>query len=125
MGRLRGAWPLPTLTAVPPGAAGGPALCKIRFQNRRWPRREAGHTLTHTCDALGRLVSQAGPQGTVVYAYDLAGRRAQLTHPGGGLYLNYDYLVTGEVTRIRENGATAGAVTRRSRSPILPKGSGT
>src|SRR5205814_4959136 len=41
-------------------------------------------------------------------AYDLAGRRTQLTYPGSGLYVNTDYLVTGDVSAIRENGATSG-----------------
>jgi hypothetical protein len=34
----------------------------------------------------------------------------KLTYPGSSsLYVDYDYLVTGEVTKIRENGATSGA----------------
>jgi hypothetical protein len=51
-----------------------------------------------------------GPQGAVSYEYDSAGRRTKLTYPGSSsLYVNYDYLVTGEATKIRENGATSGA----------------
>lgn len=40
--------------------------------------------------------------------WDLAGRRTRLTYPGTGLYVDHDYLVTGETTQIRENGATSG-----------------
>ena len=32
----------------------------------------------------------------------------RITYPGSGLYVNQDYLVTGEMTKIRENGATSG-----------------
>jgi RHS repeat-associated protein len=60
-------------------------------------------------DALSRSIAQTGPQGTVNYQYDLAGRRTRLTYPGTGLYIDYDYLLTNKTTRIRENGATSGA----------------
>lgn len=63
-------------------------------------------TLTFTYDALGRNLTQAGPLGTTAYQYDLAGRRTLLDYPGSGLVVNYDYLVTGEVSAIRENNAT-------------------
>jgi len=68
----------------------------------------SGASLSFTWDALSRNLTQAGPQGTVSSQWDLAGRRTKLTYPGSGLYLDYDHLVTGEVTRIRENGATSG-----------------
>ena len=64
------------------------------------------HSFTH--DALGRNLTQTSPQGTVSLQYDLAGRRTRLTWPGTGLYVDYDHLITGEMTRIRENGATSG-----------------
>lgn len=70
---------------------------------------QTGNALTFGFDALGRNTSQAGPQGTVAYQYDLAGRRTRTTWPGGTFYVDYDYLVTGEVTKLRENGATSGA----------------
>ena len=54
------------------------------------------------------MSGQTGTQGIAAYEYDAAGRRTKLTYPGTGLYVNYDYLVTGEVTAIRENGATSG-----------------
>ncbi|MEA3031180.1 MAG: hypothetical protein QOG13_2505, partial [Sphingomonadales bacterium] len=69
---------------------------------------DAGHTYSFTYDALGRNLTQAGPLGTMSYAYDLAGRRTRLTYPGSGLYVDYDYLDTGEIAAIRENGATSG-----------------
>ena len=77
--------------------------------NRMTGASQGGHTLTFTFDALGRNLSEANYLGTASSQYDLAGRRTRLTYPGSGLYVDYDYLVTGEVTAIRENGATSGA----------------
>lgn len=69
---------------------------------------QTGSALTFTYDALGRNLIQSGPLGSLTSAYDSAGRRTRLTYPGTGLYIDYDYLVTGEMSRIRENGATSG-----------------
>ncbi|MDQ3520086.1 MAG: polymorphic toxin-type HINT domain-containing protein [Gemmatimonadota bacterium] len=69
---------------------------------------QTGNNLSFTYDALSRNLTQAGPQGTVTAEWDLAGRRTKLTYPGSGLFVNYDYLVTDDVTKIRENGATSG-----------------
>jgi RHS repeat-associated protein len=68
----------------------------------------AAQTLSLTWDALGRNLTQAGPHGTVTSTWDIAGRRTQITHPDG-FYVDQDYLVTGEPTAIRENGASSGA----------------
>ena len=67
-----------------------------------------GYSQSFTYDALGRNLTQVSPQGTLTSEWDAAGRRTKLTYPGTGLYLNYDYLLTGEVTKVRENGATTG-----------------
>ena len=67
-----------------------------------------GISLSFTYDALGRNLTETGPQGSASSEYDLAGRRTKLTYPGTGLFVNTDYLVTGETTKIRENGATSG-----------------
>ncbi len=69
---------------------------------------QTGNALSFTWDALSRNLTQAGPQGTASYQYDAADRRTQLTYPGTGLFVNNDYLVTGEVTKIRENNAISG-----------------
>ncbi len=71
---------------------------------------QTGNALSFGYDALSRMLAQTGPQGTVNLDYDALGRRIKLTYPTGGtaLYVNYDYLVTGEVSKIRENGATSG-----------------
>jgi hypothetical protein len=53
-------------------------------------------------DALGRRVTEAGNQGTSTSTWDLAGRRVQLNYPGSSLFMTYDYLVTGEMTGVRE-----------------------
>ncbi len=59
-------------------------------------------------DALGRLTGETSSFGTIGYLYDAAGRRTRMTWPDG-FYVDYDHLVTGEVSAIRENGATSGA----------------
>jgi RHS repeat-associated protein len=69
---------------------------------------QAGNDLSFTWDALGRNLTENGPEGTVTSVFDAADRRTKITYPGTGLFVNYDYLVTGEVQKIRENGATTG-----------------
>jgi RHS repeat-associated protein len=69
---------------------------------------QTSSTLSYAYDALGRPVSATSPRGTVSYQHDAAGRRTRLTWPDG-FYVTYDYLVTGEVSAIRENGAVSGA----------------
>ena len=69
---------------------------------------KGSQTLGFTHNALGQLTSQTGPHGTIGYTYDAAGRRATTSYPGGALTINYDYDVAGNVTAIRENGATSG-----------------
>lgn len=67
---------------------------------------QAGHAITFSYDALGRLTgeNQAGRQ--VAYLYDQGGRRSRLTWPDG-FYVTYDYNVANELLAIRENGSTA------------------
>jgi RHS repeat-associated protein len=71
----------------------------------------SGQGITNTYDALSDMTSSSSNMGgtaeTMSYAYDTAGNRTRLTYPDG-YYLNYDRLVTGEVTKIRENGAISG-----------------
>jgi RHS repeat-associated protein len=93
---------------------------------------QSGHALSYTYDALGRQLTEVGPQGTVTSTYDLAGRRTRITHPGGGFYVDQDYLVTGELWKVRENGATTGvgvlatyAWDDRGRRTSLTRGNGT
>jgi len=88
--------------------------------------------LGYTYNALGQMLSQTDPAGTVAYTYDAAGRRSRTTFPGGGLYVDYDYLVTGEVGSIRENGATSGSGVLATytyddlgRRTLLTRGNGT
>ncbi|HEX8643733.1 MAG TPA: RHS repeat-associated core domain-containing protein [Allosphingosinicella sp.] len=90
-----------------------------------------GHVLTFTYDALGRQLTQSSPRGTYTSGYDLAGRRTRLTHPDG-FFVDYDHMTTGEVTKIRENGATSGVgvlatfgYDDRGRRSSLTRGNGT
>jgi YD repeat-containing protein len=75
--------------------------------NRLTGASESGNALSFTYDALGRQLTQTGAQGTITSAYDIAGRRTRITHPDS-FYVDQDYLVTGEMTKVRENGATSG-----------------
>jgi RHS repeat-associated protein len=92
---------------------------------------QTGNSLSFTYDALGRNLTQVGPQGTVTSTWDIGGRRTQMTWPDS-FYVNYDYLVTGEVSAIRENGATSGvgvlatyAYDNLGRRTSLTRGNGT
>jgi RHS repeat-associated protein len=71
----------------------------------------AGNTTTrsvwYSYDALGRMTTEAANFGTTSRAYDAAGRLTTLTHPDG-FFVNYDYDTAGNITKIRENGATTG-----------------
>jgi RHS repeat-associated protein len=59
-------------------------------------------------DALGRVTNEQNYSAATLHAYDLAGRQTRMTWSDGN-FVDYDYNVTGEVTAIRENGATSGA----------------
>ena len=63
-------------------------------------------------DALGRVGAEVATVGgdyqLFAAGYDAAGRRTRIDY-GNGLYVDYDYNLIGEVTAIRENGATSGA----------------
>lgn len=64
-------------------------------------------SVSFTYDALGRVLSESQPNGSVSLQYDTAGRLTRLTW-GDGFYVVYDYDVAGNVTAIRENGASSG-----------------
>lgn len=90
----------------------------------------SGQTVSTTYDALGRVTSSAGVLGSVGYQYDLAGRRTRTTWPDG-FFVTYDRDPTGEVTAIREAGATSGpgvlaafAYDRVNRRVTLTRGNG-
>ena len=96
---------------------GGTAIADINYTYDNLNRAvtttfsTGGQGITNTYDALSRLTSSSSNMGGTArqftYQYDLAGRRTQMTYPDG-YYLNYDYLTTGEVQKIRANGATSG-----------------
>ena len=58
-------------------------------------------------DALGRVTREVQSFGAIDSLYDLAGRRIRMTW-NDGFFVDYDYLVTGEMSRVRELGATSG-----------------
>lgn len=63
--------------------------------------------LTNTWDAFGRLTSETQPFGSMSYQYNIVGDVTRRTW-SDGFYVNYDYDNVGQVTAIRENGATSG-----------------
>jgi RHS repeat-associated protein len=79
------------------------------LQGRMLGASQTGNVLGFTYDALSRNLTQTGPLGTLSFAYDAAGRRTLTTYPGApALAITTDYDVTGNVTKLRENGATTG-----------------
>jgi RHS repeat-associated protein len=66
-----------------------------------------GHYVNLTWDALGRQTGETSNFYARTSTWDLAGRRTRLAH-GDGFYVDYDYLTTGEMAHVRENGATSG-----------------
>ncbi len=67
-----------------------------------------GQTVSFGYDALGRKTSEGTlHHGTKTFTYDLAGRRTRMTWKDG-FFVTYDYHMTGEMTKIRENGAASG-----------------
>jgi RHS repeat-associated protein len=92
---------------------------------------QAGNISAIGYDALNRKRSETGPHGSIASTYDIGGRRTQVTWPDG-FYVNYDYLVTGEVSAVRENGATSGigvlatyTYDNLGRRMVLSRGNGT
>lgn len=84
-------------------------------------------TVSLTYDALNRNLTQTGPLGTITSAYDLAGRRTRLTWPDA-FYVTYDYLITGDMSTIKEGGTTALATFAYDdlgRRTLLTRGNGT
>jgi hypothetical protein len=67
-------------------------------------RLRAGKSFTY--DAFSRNLTQVGPNGTISSAWDAADRKMRLTYTDG-FYVDYDYLTTGELLKVRENGATS------------------
>jgi RHS repeat-associated protein len=55
-------------------------------------------------DALGRMVAQTSPNGTIGLQYDIVGRLTRVTHPDAN-YFAYVYN-TSDLTAIRENAST-------------------
>jgi RHS repeat-associated protein len=68
---------------------------------------QAGASVSFDYDALGRKTSESTALGSLTSIYDAAGRRIRITH-ADGFFVTQDYLLTGEMAAIRENGAMSG-----------------
>jgi RHS repeat-associated protein len=89
------------------------------------------HKVEYSYDALSRRLTEASAYGTRTSQYDLAGRRTRLTWQDG-FFVTYDYLLTDEMSVIRENGAASGigvlatfAYDNLGRRTSLTRGNGT
>lgn len=80
----------------------------------------AGRTLTNSFDARGRLLSQAGPNGTVSYQYDVANRRTRMTWPDA-FFVTYADNTASQLTASRKNGATSGVGMLASFTEACPR----
>lgn len=71
-----------------------------------------GQGIVNSYDALGRLTSSVtnvgGTARTMSYQYDLRGARTRMTWWDNN-YVDYDRLVTGQISKVRLNGAVSGA----------------
>ncbi|HLA73081.1 MAG TPA: RHS repeat-associated core domain-containing protein [Steroidobacteraceae bacterium] len=67
----------------------------------------AGAQISYTYDGLGRKLSEGNGTRTLLSQYDAAGRRTRLQWTDG-FFVGYDYLITGELSAVRENGASSG-----------------
>lgn len=65
-------------------------------------------TITNTYNGRGWLASQTSAGRTVEYTYDVLGRRTRLDWPDS-YYVTYTYTQGGQLSSIREEGATSGA----------------
>jgi RHS repeat-associated protein len=90
-------------------AAEGSVFYSYDLQGRLKTAYQAWDTITFNYDALGRQTSVSNFLGTTSYQYDNAGRRTRLTWPDG-FFVTYDYLVTGDLRGILENGVTTLAI---------------
>ena len=77
------------------------------LQNKPLTSTQGSASVTLTYDALGTTRTEQTALGTMSYLYDEAGRRTRTTWPDS-FYVTQDFLVTDEVSAIRESGATSG-----------------
>ncbi|WP_082739434.1 RHS repeat-associated core domain-containing protein [Blastomonas sp. CCH5-A3] len=102
-------------------------LGRLTFAGDSWP-----HSFTFSYDALGRQLTETSAWlGTTSWTYDQAGRMTRQTW-NDGLFVTYDHFVSGEVSHIREYGATSGigvlgayAYDDLGRRTSLTRGNGT
>jgi RHS repeat-associated protein len=77
------------------------------LQGRVVAATQGGDTISRGYDALGRLRSETSARGTMSFGYDEAGRRTRTTWPDG-FFVTQEFLLTGDLSAIRESGAASG-----------------
>lgn len=68
---------------------------------------QPGFTVGFGYDALSRQIAESSSFGSLTRQFDLAGNITR-TSWGDGFWVDYDRLVTGALSKVRENGATSG-----------------
>lgn len=98
---------------------------------RRTAATEPGNSVGFVYDALGRQITENGGWGHIDRQFDAAGNLNRTTW-WDGFYVQDDRLVTGELSKVRENGATSGvgvlatyAYDDLGRRTSLTRGNGT
>ena len=70
---------------------------------------QTGSAISFGYDALSRQISDTQPFGSLTRRFDLSGNLTRTTWWDNGFHIDYDRLVTSELSKVRENDATTGA----------------
>nr|WP_238941164.1 RHS repeat-associated core domain-containing protein [Sphingomonas beigongshangi] len=118
---------LDRLTGVTDGSSPSRGYAYDLFGNMTRAFDVAGKTIDVSYDALGRKTAETSNVLGRSYSYDAAGRRTRLAW-SDGFFVTYEYLTTGEVSAIRENGGfvlASYAYDNLGRRTSIARGNGT
>ena len=74
-----------------------------------FPKRKRPQPFLHDVVNLSRQISDTQPFGSLTRRFDLSGNLTRTTWWDNGFHIDYDRLVTSELSKVRENDATTGA----------------
>ncbi|WP_288937494.1 RHS repeat-associated core domain-containing protein [uncultured Sphingomonas sp.] len=118
---------LDRLTGVTDGSSPSRGYAYDLFGNMTRAFDVAGKTIDVSYDALGRKTAETSNVLGRSYSYDAAGGRTRLAW-SDGFFVTYEYLTTGEVSAIRENGGfvlASYAYDNLGRRTSIARGNGT